>query len=60
MVLVEAPILGSRVAWASSDLVQVAGVSPRVLEGPRASARLVLISQFLFDKRVVRLVEPHL
>jgi hypothetical protein len=43
MVLVEAPILGSRVAWASSDLVQVAGVSPRVLEGRRASARLVLI-----------------
>jgi hypothetical protein len=53
MVLVEAPILGSRVAWASSDLVQAAGVSPRVFEGPRASARLVLISQFLFDKRVV-------
>ena len=60
MVLVEAPILAGRVACASSDLVQVAGVSPRVLEGPRASARLVLSSQFLFDKRVVRLVEPLL
>lgn len=32
MVLVEAPILAGRVACASSDLVQVAGISPRVLE----------------------------